>query len=812
MKKFQTQIAVWNIKKKSFLPKSAILFCAAAAIFLVGCLQSSASVGRQVEGFDFDWKYHEGDLTNAQAVGFDDHDWQAVQLPHDASIGRVPVNEGGKSGRWNGFVPRSIGWYRKNFAVTNSLGRDRLAIDFEGVYRNAEVWLNGDYLGRWPNGFLDFSIDLTDHVRSGDNVLAVRYDNTFTNSSRWYMGEGIYRHVWLERLAPVHVEHDGQFISTPEICSNSATVKFETEICNQLPTTTNAEVLLEILSPEEQVVANLRGQIPISGNGRQTVRQQVSLKNPELWDITNPNLYSARTTIKVGGQTVDQVEEKFGIRQISFSPEHGLALNGRKVFLNGVNLHDDLPGVGTAALDRAIEHRLETMKSLGVNAVRFSHNPHAKHFLDTCDRLGLLVFDEAYDKWSNQYYGPNETFAAHWQKDLEAFVRRDRNHPSVFIWSVGNEPEGQQKEGPDDAEVVLLSQMIQRVKALDPGRPVTAALYPARWNGIKWNQKGYYQSQPHQLAFLQEVTSVNYQSGFFGRDGKAFPQMIWLLSEASTTGWGDGYFTYNHEPVVGQFYWGGADYLGECERWPQRGWYRGLVEWTDFFKPQSYYIQSFYSTAPMVHIAVFNSSEKSSAVWNDVSLEWQKMYDSWNFQPGENVEIATFSNAEEVELFLNGRSLGIKKMADCPKQKMIWKLSFELGELKAVAKSGGKEVATHVIQTAGASKRIQLEADRTTIQADGADLAFIRFKVVDDRGVQCPVNSPVIRFEITGPGSNAGVASGDMSSLESYQANQRCPWQGDGLLVVRSARQAGEIVVKAFADGLEPATLFIHSQ
>lgn len=778
-------------------------------IVLVGvALRLSA---REVESFNFDWKYHQGDLTNAQLADFNDSGWQTVQLPHDAAIGRAPVNQVDKGSRWNGFVPRSIGWYRKSFAVTSALGHDRLMIEFGGVYRDAEVWLNGNYLGRWFNGYLDFAVDITDHVKVGQNVLAVRYDNTFTNSSRWYTGEGIYRNVWLERLAPVHVERDGQFIYTPDICGNSATIKIETEIRNHLSQSTNAEVLIEIRAPGGQVVANLRGAAPVPGNGTQTVRQEVRIEKPEPWDTENPQIYNACTTIKVGGQDVDQINETFGIREITFSPRHGLELNGRKLFLKGVNLHDDLGAVGTAAFDRAIERRLEIMKRLGVNAIRMSHNPHARHFLDTCDRLGLLVFDEAYDKWSNQYYGPGENFDVHWRQDVRAFIRRDRNHPSVFIWSAGNEPEGQQQAGADKSESELLSSMIHFIKALDPTRPVTAALYPSRENGIKWNQKGYYQAPPHQLAFLQDVTSVNYQSGFFARDEKAYPQMIWLLSEASTSGWGDGYFGYGHEPVVGQFYWGGTDYLGECDKWPQRGWYRGIVELTDFFKPLSYYIQSFYSDTPMVHIAVFNSTEKTSQVWNDVSLDWQKMYDEWNFKQGETLEVATFSNAKEVELLLNGRSLGIKKMADCPKQRMIWKVPYQPGELKAVARTDGNIVAEHILRTAGEPKRIELESDRTALLANGLDLAYIKFKVVDANGVQCPVNAPIIHFAVSGPGTNAGVANGNMFSLESYQANQRSPWLGDGLLFIRSTRQAGSIAVTASADHLEPATVVIHS-
>jgi beta-galactosidase len=767
---------------------------------------------RQVECFDFDWKYHEGDVTNAQAPGFDDSGWKPVQLPHDAAIGRPPANRTDKGSLWNGFFPRAIGWYRKGFTVAKPLDGDRLMIEFGGVYRDAEVWLNGDYLGRWLNGYLNFGVDLTERVKVGENVLAVRYDNTSTNSARWYTGEGIYRNVWLERMAAVHVERDGQSICASDIGNDSAEVAIETEVRSHLNWTTNAEVLVEILSPEGQMIATRRGVAPISRDGLQSVRQEVSVREPELWDIENPRLYTARTTVSVGGQVMDQTEENFGIRKIRFSPEHGLQLNGKKLFLKGVNLHDDLAGVGTAAFDRAIERRLEAMKSLGVNAVRLSHNPHARNFLDLCDRLGMLVFDEAYDKWTDQYYGPGGDFQSHWRDDIKALIRRDRNHPSVFIWSVGNEPTVQQLEGKDNYGVKLLSAMVPFVKDMDPSRPVTAALYPARRNGVKWNDKGYDHAPPHQLAFLQDVVSVNYQSGFFARDREEYPQMMWLLSEAATANWGDVFFNYDHEPIMGQFYWGGTDYLGECKKWPQRGWCQGVIEMTDFFKPSSYYIQSFYSANPMIHIAVFNVTNKSSEVWNDVPLDWQPMYDHWNFNEGETLNVATFSNAEEVELILNGRSLGIKRMADCPKQKMIWKVPCGPGELKAIARNGGKIVTEHSIQTAGAPKKIQLEPDRTIIKANGLDLAFVKFKVVDGNGTQCPVNAPVIRFKVTGEGTNAGLANGNMFSEESYQGDQRSPWFGAGLLVVRSTRYSGNISISAQGTGLEPQTILIRSE
>ncbi|HEX7654816.1 MAG TPA: glycoside hydrolase family 2 TIM barrel-domain containing protein, partial [Verrucomicrobiae bacterium] len=498
-----------------------LIFCLAGGIArpasepLVAPQSANPGSNRTTELFDFDWKYHAGDGVRPELPDYDDHDWQTVQLPHDATIGAAPVNGGGKSGRWNGFMPRNCGWYRKSFTLAQPLGMDHMVIEFEGVYRDAEVWLNGHHLGRWLNGFLDFSIDLTDQLQPGTNILAVRYDNRFTNSSRWYMGEGIYRHVWLKRFAPVHVAEDGQFITAGDLGSSSATIRIESEIRNEWRAATNVDVTVDVLAPDGSQVGQVRGVTWVPPQSVQRLVLTTSIKAPQLWDVTNPCLYRAQTTLRVGGQIRDRCTETFGLRQLSFSPAHGLLLNGRKVFLQGVNLHDDLPGVGTAAFDRAIDRRLETLKSLGVNAVRLAHNPHARHFLDACDRLGLLVFDEAYDKWSEQYYGPGAHFAELWPADLAAFMRRDRNHPSVFIWSVGNEPLGQQLAGPDTADGALLERMLTLARAWDPTRPATAALYPARQDGIKWNQKGYGQSAPHSLAFLPEVASVNYQSGFF---------------------------------------------------------------------------------------------------------------------------------------------------------------------------------------------------------------------------------------------------------------------------------------------------------
>lgn len=759
---------------------------------------------------NFDWKFWLGDVPGAQEPGFDDSKWRDVNLPHDFSISG-PFDEKVEQGGACGFLPRGIGWYRKTFPSPRP-GKI-VTLDFGGVYTAADVWLNGTHLGKNYNGYLGFRYDITKLLKpAGEtNVLAVRADNTRAGSSRWYTGSGIYRDVNLVVTDPVHIPLYGTWVTTPQISTERAEVHVETVVANGGVTESDIKLTTEICNPAGKVVATADKTEKLAAGASVTIKQDLSVARPELWSPGAPNLYSVVSRVEADRKPCDFAKTDFGIRTILFTPEHGLLVNGKKVDIKGVNFHHDLGCLGSAAFGRGFERRLELIKEMGCNSVRLAHNPYQPELLDLCDRMGILVFDEAYDKWSDQYTGPEHPFEKAWPEDLKEFVLRDRNHPSVFLWSLGNEETGHQMTAPDFG-VTQFKTMAALVKSLDPTRAVTCGLFPARANGVRYNAKpkeSFQNSEPAEMAFAMDVASCNYTQSFFARDHGKYPQMVFLVSEIGTNGSGEQWFDYDHSYAVGQYYWGGFDYIGESFGWPVKGWARGLVDLAGFRKPASFYVQSFYSDKPMVHIAVQNPKPGNNVVWNDVKLNWEYLDSHWNWPEGEKMKVFTYSNGDTVELFLNGRSLGTKKMADFKKMKMWWDVPFEPGILEAVARKDGKIVAEDRVRTAGPATALVLESDRPVLKDDGLDLAHITVKVVDDKGTVVPDASQKIHFSVTGAGTNAGVDNGDIYSNESWQGNERPAFQGRALLVVRAGRREGSVKILATAEGLKSAGLEI---
>jgi beta-galactosidase len=746
---------------------------------------------------NFDWKFTIGDDSLAIRTGYNDKNWQTVNLPHDGSIaGDFDTLTGS---RQNGFRPRHIGWYRKTFTIQENTNNKIVILQFEGVYRAAEVWLNGTYLGKHLNGYTGFSYDITKQLKPGvPNTLAIRYDNTYKQSSRWYTGEGIYRNVWLCIQEPLHIKENGVFITTPIITNEQAGIHIQTDVFNQSDSTTTAILTSTLLSPQGKELKVLTSTVPLQPHEQYTFHQYTNVEQPQRWDLPTPVQYKIKSSLAAGGNSADETNTAFGIRTLAFTPEEGFLLNGRKVFLNGVNIHHDLGPLGAAAFDKGFYRRLQGLKKMGVNAIRLAHNPHATAVLNMCDEMGILVFDESFDKWSQEYYGPGEKFEQHWQPDLEWFIRRDRNHPSVFLWSVGNEVFVKQ-EYKDRGFVEQYKKMAAVVNMLDPSRKVTAGLYPARD-----------ENQPAPMAFYMDVVSDNYMTRFYKRDHPKFPQLVFLASEMTTDNGGENFFNYDHSYACGQFYWGGTDYIGESFAWPSKGW-NGIIDWCDFWKPISYYIKSLYSPEPMVKIALFDATHSDARVWNDVFMNTLKMSDSWNWKAGQKLTLYTFTTGDEVELLLNGRSVGIKKLKDHPKNKIAWELNYAPGIIKAIARKNGKDIAIDELRTAGQPARILLNADTAAINADGLDLAYITVTVVDNKGIVVPDAENDIRFDITGEGELAGVANSNRLSDERFVANHRKAYEGKCLLVVRSKTQTGKITIKAVAKGLQSAQLVIDA-
>jgi len=771
-------------------------------LFLFSCLIHTSGAQpinkiREDKLLNFNWKFFIGDIPEAKNTFFDDKKWKTVDLPHDGSIAGSFDTVSGS--RQNGYRPRHIGWYRKKFAVPGNINGKKVSIEFEGVYRASEVWINGTTLGKHLNGYTGFTYDITPYIKAGEeNVIAVRYDNTYKLSSRWYTGEGIYRNVWLHISNPLHFAENGIFISTPLVTTAKAELAIQTEVINRTAARTLTTLKTQFISPSGKEIKTLTASVPLAPGETYTFKQETEISDPERWDILSPEMYTARSYIVAGKDTMDVQHTRFGIRTVHFNPEQGFLLNGRKVFLKGVNIHHDLGPLGAAAYAKGFKRRLLGLKAMGCNALRLSHNPHDKSVLDLCDELGILVFDESFDKWHAEFYGADNAFEDNWQHDLAWFIKRDRNHPSVFIWSVGNEVFGK-KDYKDPKFVTLLKTMMDSVRRVDPTRKITSGMYPVRD-----------EDEPAPMAFYMDVMSDNYMSRFYKRDRIKFPQLVFIESEMTTDNGGENFFNYDHSYACGQFYWGGTDYIGESFAWPSKGW-NGIIDWCDFWKPISYYIKSLYSEDPMVKITVFDAAHTEARVWNDVFMNTLKMTDSWNWKHGQKLTLYTFTSGDEVELFVNNRSVGIKKLKDFPKNKIVWELTYEPGSIKAIARKNGKDIAVDEIRTAGEADRIVLKTDSARILSNGMDLAYIEVNVVDKNGILIPDAGNDIHFEIEGPAVLAGVGNGDRMSDELFVASHRKAWEGKCLLILRSSLKAGLIKVKAKSAGLKTAAIQLNS-
>lgn len=781
-----------------------------AALLLAQSLRA-ADAPRSVQSFDFDWRFHSGDSTGAEQPTFDDRNWRSLDLPHDFAI-EGPFDQQVAAGTASGFRPLGVGWYRKAFVTpARSEGR-KVWLDFEGVYRAPKVWVNGVLVAEGNNGYVGFLCDVTPHLKpvGQTNLVAVRADNTVPNTSRWYTGGGIYRHVNLIVAGQIHAVQHGTAITTPRIEADAATVEAVIEVVNESRDAAWISVASAILDPNGRPVADETSRLPVRAGETVAVRQHFTIQDPVLWELSQPALYRMETRIAANGAEQDRQTIPFGIRTIRITRD-GLTLNGRREFIKGFCLHHDLGCLGAAALDRAIERRLLAMKEVGCNAVRLSHNPYSPAVLDLCDRLGILVFNEAFDDRNGQFYGcDHKSFKEKWAEDLRWFVRRDRNHPSVFIWSVGNE--GSDIFQPPDFGVDQSKAMADLVRQLDPTRPVTQALYPLRWDSHRWDTRDKFpdwmNDPPHQVAFHMDVMSANYMEQFWAKDRTNYPQLAFISSESHTGGNGrEAWNALDRRTAVGMFYWGGFNYLGESFNWPLKAWTAGYFDLTGFRRPNSWDLESFFSDRPMVHLVI--DRPESKRVWNGVEIPSSALLGHWNFTGGTSLKVEAYSNAEEVELLLNGRSLGFKQRRGEPGTgpRLVWNVPFEAGNLTAIARSGGREVARHNLRTAGAAKALRLIPDQQQLKADGQDLAHIRVEVVDAEGTIVPEGRQLVRFAVAGAGTIAGVDNGDPASDELYQADHRSAHEGVALVVVRASRTAGPLTVTATADGLESATV-----
>ncbi|WP_158995823.1 beta-galactosidase GalB [Mucilaginibacter sp. L196] len=795
------------------------LFFVFIIVILTGWLSSSAQSARKVENFDSSWKFMLGDDSLAKNNTFNDKKWRALDLPHDWSIegnfspkNPSTANEGG--------LPTGIGWYRKTFKLPVSSKSKNIIINFDGVYRNSEVWINGHYLGKRPNGYISFNYDLTGYLKFGNqsNVIAVRVDNSEQPNSRWYSGSGIYRNVWLTTINKTHFKQWGTFITTPQITNSSAIVNISTSISSIDKSLSLKAIIYDEMG---KVVAD---NISSINNPDDATDRDVVIQNPILWSTNHPYLYKVVLQLFKGNELLDDYQVNIGIRSFRFDSEKGFSLNGVHMKIKGVCMHHDLGALGAAVNIRAIERQLQILKQMGCNAIRTSHNPPAPELLNLCDKMGFLVMDESFDMWAKKKnkHDYHEDWAQWHKQDLTDQILRDRNHPCVFIWSIGNEI----REQFDSTGISITRELVKIVKNLDDTRPVTSALSESDPHknfiyqsgaldlvGLNYHQEVYadfLKNYPNQKFIATETMSALETRGFYDTPTdttRHWPQSSKIPftqgnTEFAVTAydnvaayWGSTHeetwkIIKKHDFLSGLFIWTGFDYLGEPTPypWPARSSYFGIVDLAGFPKDVYYMYQSEWTDKPVLHLLPH-----------------------WNWKPGQLVDVwAYYSQAGEVELFFNGKSLGIrKKQGD--DLHVTWKVKFEPGTLKAVSRKNGKIVLSQEVHTAGAPAKIQLIADRKAIHADGNDLSFITVKVLDKDGNIVPDADNLVTFKVKGPASIAGVDNGSQISMEPFKANYRKAFHGMCLLIVRTRKTKGEILVEANSNGLKSSSLSLSA-
>ena len=793
---------------------AVLLPMVAAFSFAAGARAAEASP-RVVLDWDAGWRFSKGEFATAMSPGFDDGGWRTVRVPHDWST-EEPFRADYGSG--NGYAAGGIGWYRKHFAPDPAWQGRAITVEFDGVYANAEIWLNGQFVGGRPYGYSSFALELTPYLKfgAGDNVLTVRVDHSRFADSRWYTGSGIYRNVRLVATDPLHIAHWGTFVATPAVTADAATVRLETTVRNDADGVRAFAVQTDLLDDTGKVVASARA--PGSVNARATTMlvQTVVLPQPRRWTLDAPTLYTLRSRVLDGTAVRDETLTPFGVRTIAFDPDHGFALNGVPMKLKGVCLHHDAGPLGAAVPAPVWERRLRALKEIGVNVIRTSHNPPVPELLDLCDQLGLLVKDEALDeftptknKWVAGWnqgqpgrFGYGEIFAEWGVRDVQDMVRRDRNHPSVILWSIGNEidypndpfshpvlGDRYRPENPRAENLVTCAEpLIAAVKGADTTRPVTAALASI----LMSNAVG----MPEKL----DVVGYNYQEADYAADHAKYPRRFIFGSENSHAyaAWAA---VRDNTYIGGQFLWTGIDYLGEAGVWPNRANGAGLLDLCGFKKPLAWFRQSLWSGQPMVYLCV----PKGPANRRPTAAE------HWNWPAGATVSVACYTNCAEVELTLNGKSLGVQPATAAVEGVLTWQIPYEAGALKAAGRNGGREVCSFTLETAGAADHIELVPDVRTLRADGNGVCQLEVRVVDARGIRVPDAAQEVTFAISGPAELLGLGNGDLDSTESCRDATHAAFQGRGLAFLRSTDAAGDITIRATAPGLEPAVITINS-
>lgn len=779
---------------------------------------ASASV-RDTISLDRGWQFHRGDVSDVNMLKNLQANDEVVNLPHDFLIGqdwvtpdaseRPDNSDAGSNVRSRlsprGFKEMGIGWYRYELTPKAEWKGKRILLDFQGIMLVGDVYLNGKRIGGTDYGYLGFDVDVSKLLKFGEvNEIAVKADTRNPNNSRWFTGAGLYRDVNL-----IVTDKDLYFPRHPLFIRtvNNQEVKIRANIFNQQKKVkapgTFIPVEVRILNAEGHVVAQQKTDVDFNAKWRDREYElpAIKIENAKLWSCDTPYLYTAEVTLYDNeGKVADQIREPFGVRTIEMNPQHGLLVNGKKVLLQGFANHHTLGALGAAAYPRAIEKRLKMMKEFGFNHVRTSHNPYSEDFLRLCDRLGILVVDELYDKWLAQYAGGRVDWESLWQKDIPEWVKRDRNHPSVVLWSLGNELQQYSNLPFNDWGVTAYELQKQLLHRYDDTRLTTVAMHP-RYRNLDTD------SIPADLAVATEVNSYNYRYMYFPGDMKRYPEKTFYQSEASTAAMGPNFYEMDRDKVLGLAYWGAIDYLGESMGWPVKGWNQGVFDLSLQPKPDAYFVKSMFSDEPTVHIGIIEKAG-GNVQWNGINVSAGKLSENWNREAGEKVSLYTYTNGDEVELFLNGKSLGVKKNSDAPKlrARIKWDgIAYAPGTLLAVARKNGKVVARHQIETTGEAVALKMVPDAETWHADGQDLMHVRVYAVDKKGrrvmnLKDKNAFSKLAFSVKGDADIVAVDNGNIYSDELHvgkkQLNktaERALYQGSALVILRAGTQPSKV-------------------
>jgi beta-galactosidase len=769
--------------------------------------------------FDFNWKFFLGDAQNAKAVDFNDAAWRNLDLPHDWSI-EGKINSKNPTGSAGGYFPTGIGWYRKSFKVPAEWKDKNVSIYFEGVYMNAEVFINGKSLGVHPYGYTSFDYDLSPFLDFGkENVIAVRVDNSQQLNCRWYSGSGIYRHVWMTVTDPVHVAHWGIGITTPEVSARKAKVQIKTVVKNETTLPQRVTVKTVLVDKNGKKSGIQQTSIELAANSEKDVVQTITVSNPLLWSPESPSLYTAKVEVVNGKQVVDENKNTFGIRSLKFTAENGFQLNGKTIKINGGCVHHDNGCLGAAAYDRAEERRIELLKAAGFNAVRTSHNPPSEAFLEACDRLGLMVIDEAFDGWrtAKNKYDYSIHFDTWWQRDLNAMVLRDRNHPSVIMWSIGNEI----IERKEPAAVETAKMLANAIKKIDSTRPVTSAM-------TTWDKEW---SMFDPLMAAHDVCGYNYQLHQAADDHRRVPSRVIVQTESyPRDAFANWQLVQNNNYIIGDFVWTALDYFGESaigrwyysgdipgEHWehdffPWHGAYCGDVDLTGWRKPISHYRSMLYNNTERLYMAVRESAPEPIEIKETLWSVWPT-WESWTWPgfEGKNVQVEVCSKYPKVRLYLNNTLIGEQLTGREQQFKATFTVPYAAGTLKAVGVENEKEMETTILQTADQAARIKLTADRSELLANGQDLSFVTVEITDKNGIFQPNANNRLTFTVEGEGALAGVGNADMKDCDPYVGNSRKAWKGRALVVLKSSHNAGAIKLTVKSQDLAEATFTIKT-